>query len=112
MNGRWGLLMRFMLATYPFVIMWAVWVTSETFINRAFRNVGDRWTKAEAISQAREFDAKIAALPPPDTRTQLKDMALDIKATRELAQDNKTRLIKIETYWSAYTGEPGFPKKP
>lgn len=35
LNGSWSLLLRFALATYPFVLMWSIWVTTEVFGLRA-----------------------------------------------------------------------------
>lgn len=55
MNGPWAILLRLALASYPLVLTWAVWVTTETFDNRAFRNSGERFTSADALKMRAEM---------------------------------------------------------
>lgn len=44
MNGWWGMLLRFMLITYPLVLSWSGWITTSTVLNNEFRERGDRFT--------------------------------------------------------------------
>ena len=76
LNGRWALLIKVMLATYPIVVSgqlaWATWVTSNVFHLQPDK---PRYTFADAERQHaqmwRAFDARMDALPPDDWRDRI-----------------------------------------
>lgn len=45
LNGKWSLLLKIFLGTYPFIVLWAIWVTSSIFELEKFKERGDRFTK-------------------------------------------------------------------
>lgn len=55
MNGWWGMLLRFMLATYPIILSWGVWVTTSTVLNNEFRGRGDRFTGTPGCSSVADL---------------------------------------------------------
>ena len=74
LNGRWKLLFKLALATYPLLIAWAGFITSETVINRYFRQQGDRVTPTDVHSLEMRLEARIAGLPPRDWRTRIESL--------------------------------------
>jgi len=62
LNGKWSILLRLMLILWPvitvIVIPWGVWVTSEIFAAKAFRESGERFTKADGMSLRADVEAK------------------------------------------------------
>lgn len=71
MNGPWALVFRIALATYPLLLAWCIWVTVQTFESKAFREHGGRFTTTDAEMMRREFDAKLAALPPAEWKARI-----------------------------------------
>ena len=71
LNGPWSILLRVALATYPLILAWTVWITNETFYNRAFRDRGDRFTKTDGLVMEARIMEIIAKLPPADWRTKV-----------------------------------------
>jgi len=90
LNGPWAMALKFLLATYPLLLMWAAWVSVETVVNREFRGRGDRFTMTDASNMRREIDAQFAAMPPKDWRDRYASMETELKA-------NARALIRIET---------------
>lgn len=82
MNGPWAILLRIALATYPLVLAWGIWVTVQTFENQAFRNAGDRFSKADALM----LKADILALHGQQASEQNKYLS-----------SISDRLVRIET---------------
>ena len=59
MNGPWAIMLRFMLASYPFIIAWAIWVTKSMYELKAFSNSGARFSLQDAYSMERRTEDKI-----------------------------------------------------
>lgn len=78
LNGPWSILLRLALASYPLILAWAVWMTSNQFADIAFRNSGERFTKADAL-------------------VLRSDMVDRISSANEWRNDVLTRLARIES---------------
>lgn len=78
LNGPWSVMLRLALASYPLVLAWSVWVTSNVFADIAFRNSGDRFTTADG--------AKLRA-----------DMVERINDNTKPIQIIDARLVRVET---------------
>jgi len=50
LNGKWSILLRFLLSTYPLVVLWTVWSTSMHYDYISFKERGDRFTKDEGAA--------------------------------------------------------------
>lgn len=70
-NGIWGVLFRINLALLPFLLLWAAWITSETFSNHAFRKAGDRFTTNDASQMEMRILGQMNELPPDDWRARI-----------------------------------------
>ena len=55
-NGGWGILFRWMLATYPIILAWGAWVTVEQIRDGEFRKAGDRWTSDQGMESRRRIE--------------------------------------------------------
>ncbi len=44
-----GWMFKILLRTYPFALLWVIWVTVNIFDYQGFKNHGERFTKAQAI---------------------------------------------------------------
>lgn len=102
LNGPWSIMLRFMLATYPLVMMWAVWVTSQTFANQAFRLAGDRFTREDAVRMEVRINDKFASLPPQDWRDLIKSMASQLQQMNRILNENQIKLTRLETLWETH----------
>jgi hypothetical protein len=102
LNGLWALLLKLLLATYPVVLAWTVWVTSETFKNQAFRSAGDRFTLPMAADLEKRINEKFATLPPQDWRNKINDIAADVRTLQAAVQNNALALTRIEMRWDEY----------
>ena len=89
----WNVLSKFMFATYPVIMAWAVWVTSESFANREFRNAGNRFTLEMGLQLELDLRREMASLPAADWRTK-------IDTTLLIATDNAKKLAVIESQMS------------
>lgn len=78
LNRPWSVMLRLALASYPLVLAWSVWVTSNVFADIAFRNSGDRFTTADG--------AKLRA-----------DMVERINDNTKPIQIIDARLVRVET---------------
>lgn len=58
LNGPWAILLRIMLGTYPFVMMWAIWVSKSLFELHAFAGSGARFSLQDAYSMERRLEEK------------------------------------------------------
>jgi len=94
-NGPWSLMLRFMLATYPLVVAWTIWVTSETFVTREFRQ--QAVTREEMLRVQALIDLRFSQLPPQDWRDLIKSIASDVKVMGIVVNENQVRLKQIET---------------
>lgn len=56
LNGKWSVLMRVLLATYPILLAWAAWVTREQVLDTDFRQRGDRWTMQQGEENQRRIE--------------------------------------------------------
>lgn len=56
LNGKWAILMRVLLATYPFLLLWAAWITREQVLDTDFRQRGDRWTLQQGEENVRRIE--------------------------------------------------------
>jgi len=65
LNGPWSIMLRLALATYPLVLAWAVWVTSNVFADIAFRSSGDRFTAGDAAKMRAEMVERITDTTKP-----------------------------------------------
>lgn len=103
LNGKWA---PFVKVTLPVVLVWlglfTAWQVNETYTNKAFRDMGDRWTRSDALEKEieqnkrieaikdkcletiaemrHETDAKIAALPPEDWKKKIDAQGADIRS--------------------------------
>ena len=55
---------RLALATYPLVLTWCVWITTQQFEDIAFRNAGNRFTATDGANMEGRLNKSIAELPP------------------------------------------------
>ena len=85
----WNVLSKFMFATYPVIMAWAVWVTSETYANREFRNAGNRFTLEQGLRLELDLRREIAGLPTVEWRGK-------IDTTLAIATANAKQLAVIE----------------
>jgi hypothetical protein len=51
MNGPWAVMLRFVLASYPLLLIWGAWVTVNTVKDISFRGEGERFTRVDAEEQ-------------------------------------------------------------
>ena len=51
MNGPWAVMLRFVLASYPLLLIWGAWVTINTVKDISFRGEGERFTRHDAEEQ-------------------------------------------------------------
>lgn len=51
MNGPWAVMLRFVLASYPLLLLWGGWVTVNTVRDISFRGEGERFTRNDAEAQ-------------------------------------------------------------
>lgn len=64
--GVWGLATKFFLATYPFAITWAVWVSSELL------RAPERYLTKDSFAEKIELiDKRFDSLPPTEWRDRL-----------------------------------------
>ena len=89
-DGMWAVGLKFLLATYPAMLVWVGWVSAETIRNKEFRDRRECFTHVEAQVMRREIDAQFAALPPKDWRDKYIAMERDLKEYQAV-------LIRIET---------------
>lgn len=87
LNGPWTVVLKVALATYPFVILLAAWITRETFFNMSVRE--KTFTKEDSLRLEMRLMEKIASLPPPDWRARVMQL-------EKTVEENKGRLIRIE----------------
>ena len=97
LNGWWGMWFKLALATYPFLMMWATWVTYETMSNQYFRLSGELFTRS-AASQLRSeikddmrgevrmvneslarLDTRIDSLPPDEWRARIVQVEREVQ---------------------------------
>jgi len=78
LNGKWSVLLRLALASYPLVLAWSVWVTTNIFADQAARNATDKFTMNDG--------AKLRA-----------DMVERIADTTKPMQVIDARLVRVET---------------
>ena len=90
LNGKWSILFRLALATYPFLITWCVWVTVQEFQDIAFRNAGGRFSETDGARLKAELIEKINAMPSQEWRDRIINIERD---QREIAR----ALVRIET---------------
>ena len=71
LNGKWAVLLKFALATYPMVVMWAVWASSEIVTITATRfDIRDGIAlRTELVAKIRDHAAD--GHPQPWVRDQL-----------------------------------------
>jgi len=67
LNGPWSVLLRFLLATYPLIIVWAVWVTSSISINCA----------DIAVINSRLYAVEKIEIPPSWFKEQVHQLGVD-----------------------------------
>jgi hypothetical protein len=111
LTGVWGVLFRLALMSHPFILAWAVWVTTETFRSIAFRESSPFVTEREQTSFRLEMLEKIASQPPPEWRTRVSNLEhknnevveglIVLKATIEA---NRATLERIEKKLEAHKG--------
>lgn len=89
LNGKWALLFKVALASYPFVIAWAVWMTHNQYEDNAFRMSGERFTKTDALVLKESLIEKINAAPSTEWRERIADID-------KRSQETLNRLIRIE----------------
>jgi hypothetical protein len=89
-DGPWAMGLKFLLATYPVLLAWVGWISTETIVTREFRNRGDRFTVTDAQVMRREIDAQFASMPPKDWRDKYITMEKDLKEFQAV-------LVRIET---------------
>ena len=104
LNGRWALLLKVGLATYPIVLVlaisWAGWVTKETLRTIAFRDAGPRWTETASRlrrAQLREWVVEYVAqnVPPQAVRTRLSALEQASNDIRIDVGKNTIMLVRI-----------------
>lgn len=66
LNGPWSIMLRIALATYPILLPWCVWVTTETYESKAFRAK----VKEDSFSQLDGAHLKEAILDGQQTQFQ------------------------------------------
>lgn len=93
MNGRWAFLMKIFLSTWPFVLglvaAWAIWVTTEAFKNKAFREAGDRFTYSMGV----ELENRVT-----------KSLYQEMKTMNANIEANSKKLTRIEAFWEKEHG--------
>ena len=104
LNGWWALLLKISLAIFPVYCAlftgWAVWITSETFVNQAFRLQGGRMTdvdgqKLEASLKAymqvalQPMRVEMRGMPPQDWRDRIQCM----EEKQGDTHDNQIRIL-------------------
>lgn len=93
LNGPWALLLKMSLAAFPVImsilIPWLIWVTSEVFANKGFRESGERFSKQDALTMEARIMEHIATV---------KVNSLQIQYAREDIEELKMLLkeLKIE----------------
>ena len=68
LNGPWSVLLRFLLATYPLVILWAVWVTVSITANCAML----------AVLDTRLYAVEKIEVPPSWFQQKVERMSVDM----------------------------------
>jgi len=104
LNGWWALLLKISLAIFPvycvFLTGWAVWVTSETFANQAFRLQGGRMTDVDGVkleaslktyfhATLQPLRAEIHGMPPQDWR----DRILKMEENQDTIHVNQIKIL-------------------
>ena len=112
LNGKWGMLLKVALATYPFVLAWAVFVTVNIFELKAFASAGPRWTKVDAELQEKTIhewvSAKIAAeVPPRQVIQRLDRLETVTDKTAEQVHKNAIALTGISSRLDAVLAARG-----
>jgi len=114
LNGRWAMLLKVTLATYPVIlagaITWSVWVTVNIFELRAFAQQGPRWTAGagtDATAVVKEWvERKFKDEVPPKTvierLTRLERVADE---TQKTVQSNSIALASLTTSIQSMMGE-------
>jgi hypothetical protein len=90
-NGVWGLLFKLALVIVPMLIPWGVWLTSETFANRAFRESMPRFTRSDGAVLKEELMGEIHQLPPRDWR----DRILQLESRLHTIEIQQERILVI-----------------
>lgn len=62
LNGKWAMLFKLALASYPFVLAWAVWVTSNIFAAQSFMFSGERFTKSDGLLLEARMTERVATI--------------------------------------------------
>lgn len=110
LNGKWGVLFKILLGTYPFVIMWGGWVTKSVFETRAdldsFASAGDRFSLQDAYSLERRIDQKIDTLPPEEWKIKVNAIERENYTLREENRKLQLYLVdKIADFRDEFTKE-------
>ena len=76
----WAILFKFAALTYPVVLTalftWGAWITASQYKDEAFRNSGERFTKADAMQLEMRVNDKFATMQPQDVRDNMKALNL------------------------------------
>ena len=114
LNGRWALLLKVALGTYPVIlaaaVTWSVWVTANIFELRAFAQQGPRWTAKDAEIQTAvvkewvedKFSNEVPPKPVTERLTRLERIADE---TQKSVQHNSIALASLTTSIQAMIGE-------
>jgi hypothetical protein len=114
LNGRWALLLKVALGTYPVIlaaaITWSVWVTANIFELRAFAQQGPRWTAKDAELQTavvKEWveDKFRNEVPPKPVTERLVRLERIADETQRSVQCNSVSLASLTTSIQAMMGE-------
>ena len=114
LNGRWALLLKVALGTYPVIlaaaITWSVWVTANIFELRAFAQQGPRWTAKDAELQTAIIKAWTegrfkAEVPPKVVVERLIRLERIADETQKSVQHNSIALASITTSIQSMIGE-------
>lgn len=90
LNGKWSLLLRIALASYPLILAWCVWVTKNEFEDIAFRTQGDRFSYSDSLKLRADIEDKINKLPSQDWRDRI--IAMEVNQQVMIKQ-----LTRLET---------------
>jgi hypothetical protein len=109
MNGKWAFMARAALATWPFVLAWCVWQTSQQFADLAFREAGGRYTEIDAqrdreslmmeirlaVEEGRQPIREAIARQNADYRVEITRVASKVDALTEASIRNSESVAQL-----------------
>jgi len=93
LNGPWSALLRFLLATYPLVILWAVWVTVSITANCSLI----------AVMQTRLAVVEEVEIPPDWFKQKVEKMSVDMHDNFRRIEDQLLSIRETQMSYKAAT---------